>query len=92
MNKNNIVKKEYLTVRELADLLGISRIAVFNRIKKGQIKAEKIGRNFIIHRKDLNEIIPDNQDLTVDEKKRIDQGVDLVIKEYGEVLKMLGQE
>ena len=39
--------KKYLTVKELADLLGISRVAVFKKIKNGQICAEKIGRNYI---------------------------------------------
>ena len=39
-NKN----KKYYTVKELADILGISRVAVFNKIKKGEIKAEKAGR------------------------------------------------
>lgn len=91
MNKPNIIEKEYLTVRELADLLGISRIAVFNKIKKGQIKAEKAGRNFIIYKKDLDDVLPEDI-LTENVKNEIDRGVDRVIKEYGEVLKMLGQE
>lgn len=48
--------KGFYTTTELAKLLGISRIAVFNRIKKGAIKAQKIGRNFIIFKKDLGDI------------------------------------
>lgn len=45
--------KEFYTTKELAELLGISRIAVFNRIKKGDIKAQKMGRNFVIFKKDI---------------------------------------
>jgi len=48
--------KEFYTTKELAELLGISRIAVFNRIKKGDIKAQKMGRNFIIFKKDIGDM------------------------------------
>jgi len=46
-------EKEFLSTTELAKILGISSAAVFKKIKKGQIKAEKGGRNFIIRRKNL---------------------------------------
>ena len=82
--------KNYLTVKELADILNISRVAVFNKIKKGQIKAEKAGRNYIIYKKDLEGVI--NDDLTDKLKKEISNGVAKVIKEYGKALKMLGDE
>jgi len=48
--------KEFYTTKELANLLGISRIAVFNRIKKGTIRAQKMGRNFVIFKKDLGDM------------------------------------
>lgn len=48
--------KEFYTTKELAELLGISRVAVFNRIKKGDIKAQKMGRNFVIFKKDIGDI------------------------------------
>jgi len=44
--------KDFYTTKELAGILGISRIAVFKRIKKGAIKARKIGRNFAIFKKE----------------------------------------
>ncbi|PIU15210.1 hypothetical protein COT20_02005 [bacterium (Candidatus Gribaldobacteria) CG08_land_8_20_14_0_20_39_15] len=47
--------KEFYTTKELADLLGISRVAVFNRIKNGDIKAQKMGRNFVIFKKDIGD-------------------------------------
>ena len=39
------MEKEYLSTSEVAKILGISRIAVFKKIKSGEIKAEKKGRN-----------------------------------------------
>lgn len=48
--------KEFYTTAELAKMLKISRIAVFNKIKSGEIKAQKMGRNFVIFKKDLKNI------------------------------------
>ncbi|MFA5013240.1 MAG: helix-turn-helix domain-containing protein [Candidatus Paceibacterota bacterium] len=48
--------KDFYTTKELSELLGISRVAVFNRIKKGDIKAQKMGRNFVIFKKDIGDI------------------------------------
>ncbi len=81
--------KKFFTVQELANILGVSRIAVFNRIKKSQIKAEKIGRNYIIQREDAPGI---GEVMTEATKKKIDQGVKKTVKEYSEVLKLLGRE
>ncbi len=39
---------------ELASLLGVSRISVFYRLKNGSIKGCKIGRNFVIFKKDID--------------------------------------
>lgn len=49
-------RKDFYTTAELAVILKISRIAVFNKIKKGEIKAQKMGRNFVIFKKDLDNI------------------------------------
>ena len=49
--------KKFYTTTELAEILGISRVAVFKRIKNGSIKAQKIGRNFVIYKKDIGKII-----------------------------------
>ena len=67
---------------------------VFKKIKKGRIKAEKIGRNYIIKREDVNDIIGNvlTEKLTDNTKKEIGRGVAKIIKEYGEVLKKLGKE
>ncbi|PIT95257.1 hypothetical protein COT98_00465 [Candidatus Falkowbacteria bacterium CG10_big_fil_rev_8_21_14_0_10_39_9] len=85
-----VLNKDCFTVKELADLIGISRVAVFNRIKLGKIKAEKIGRNYVIYKKDLPDML--NASLSSDDKEKIDKGIRKVLQDYGETIKMLGQE
>ncbi|MGD9642839.1 MAG: helix-turn-helix domain-containing protein [Elusimicrobiales bacterium] len=40
--------REFYSLPEVAALLGISRIAVFKRVKKGQLEALRIGRNWAV--------------------------------------------
>jgi excisionase family DNA binding protein len=49
-----IKQKDFYTTHELGELLGISRISVFKRVRQGSIKAVKMGRNFVIFKKDIN--------------------------------------
>lgn len=79
--------KEYISTMEAADKLGISRVAVFQKIKEGEIKAQKIGRNYAIP---LSEIKAYTKE-TLDEeaKKNIDKAVKRTVKEYGETLRKL---
>lgn len=84
------MNKKYITTTELADFLGISREAIRKKIKKGQIRAEKIGRNFVIDRKFLPEIL--NTKLNANNKKEIEKSVEKTVKEYGEAIKLLGKE
>ncbi len=81
---------EYITIPQLAQLLGISRIAVFKKVKRGEIKAAKIGRNYAIPKKDLEAIL--GKTLTGPDKKAIDAAVKKTVREYGETLKLLGKE
>lgn len=48
----------YVSVAQAAETWGISRIAVFKKIKKGQIKAQKIGRSYAILKSDLRDQTP----------------------------------
>jgi len=82
-------KEKYLSVAQLAKILGISRIAVYKKIIKGEIEAFKIGRSFIIPQEELGKIL--GETLTEKQKKIIDKGMEKTIKEYGETLKLLGQ-
>ncbi|MDO8734090.1 MAG: helix-turn-helix domain-containing protein [Elusimicrobiota bacterium] len=83
-------KNKYITIPELAKILGISRIAVYKKVKSGKIKAIKIGRNFAVSKKYVDNIIG-NQPSEKD-KKEIDTAIKKTVKEYGEVLKLLGRE
>jgi excisionase family DNA binding protein len=84
------MKKEMLSTSEVAKLLGISRVAVFKQIKAGKIKAKKVGRSFVIERKDLPQVL--ETVLSGSKKKQIEKAVDKTIREYSKVLKLLGQE
>jgi excisionase family DNA binding protein len=83
-------QEKFLSTAELAKILGISRIAVFKKIKEGKINAMKVGRNFVIDRADLGEIL--GEVLKNSDKKEIDDAVKKTVREYGETLKMLGKE
>ncbi|MBD3264656.1 MAG: helix-turn-helix domain-containing protein [Candidatus Omnitrophica bacterium] len=82
--------KEYYTIPELAKILGISRIAVYKQVKKGEIKAIKIGRNYAIPRKCIDNIL--GKTLGKDVKSELDKAVVRTVSEYGEVLRLLGKE
>ena len=85
---NKISDQQYFSIPQIAQKLGISRIAVYQKVKKGEIKAMKIGRNFAIMANEIKNIL--NQVLTSDQKKTIDLGVKKTVKEYSEALRLLG--
>jgi len=82
--------KKLLSTIEVAKILGISRVAVFKKIKSGEIKAEKVGRNFVIDRRELPDIL--SVILNENKKREIEQSVKKTVKEYGQTLKLLGKE
>lgn len=84
------MKKELISTIAVAKILGISRIAVFKKIKSGEIKAIKVGRNFVIDTTDLPDIL--NKTLGENKKREIEQAVKRTVREYGETLKLLGSE
>lgn len=89
MLSKNMRKEQFVSTQEAAKILGISRIAVFNKIKKGEIPAQKVGRNYIIDKKDLG--LGQTDKLTSREKKVLDQAINKTFKEYGKTLKLLGE-
>jgi excisionase family DNA binding protein len=84
------MERDFLSTIEVAKLLGISRIAVFKKIKLGQIKAQKVGRNFVIAKSELPFLLKDS--LGEIEKNQIEKAVAKTVAEYGETLKLLGKE
>lgn len=86
MNEN----KAYLSTSELAKYLGVSRIAIFKKIKNGQIKAEKFGGNYLISKEEVSTIM--GQFISAEKKEDIKRSVRRVIKDYRPALEKLGEE
>ncbi len=82
--------KKYISVSELAKMLGISRVAVLKKITKGQLPAQKVGRAYVISIEDISDIV-DIEDPEA-KKAEISEAVKRVVDEYGETLKLLGKE
>ncbi|MFA6197609.1 MAG: excisionase family DNA-binding protein [Patescibacteria group bacterium] len=78
----------YISTIEAAKRLGISRIAVFKKIKSGDIKADKIGRNYAVPVTEIERLTKPN--LSDADKALIDRAVKKTVREYGETLKLLG--
>ena len=83
-------KTRYITIPELARILGISRIALHSKVKNGEIKATKIGRSYAIDRKDVEHIL--GTALPEEDRRQIDAAVKKTVAEYGQTLKLLGAE
>ncbi len=82
--------KKHLSTVEAAKILSISRVAVFKKIKSGTIKADKVGRNYIIAKNEINRVL--GASLSDERKKEIDQAIEKTVSEYGETLRLLGKE
>jgi putative resolvase len=84
------MNKKFFSTQEVADLLKVSRVAIFNKIKKGEIKAEKVGRNYVIPSESLSEIF----DIKLSDKTKdeLSSSVDKVIEDYEETIRLLGNE
>lgn len=85
----NKMGDRFISTSEAAKILGISRVAVFQKIQSGKIKAEKIGRNFVI---DKVILIGNLDELNNERKKEITKVVSDVLRDYGDVIKRLGKE
>ena len=70
--------------------MGVSRITIYNRVKKGQIPAEMVGKTFRITDNTVNNIL--NSKMTKSHKDLIDRAIRKTIEDYGEVLKKLSRE
>ena len=82
-------KKMYSTI-EAAKILQLSRIEIFRKIKNGKIKAEKVGRNYVIGHNDLLEAL--GKIVGSSKKERIENAVKRAVKEYGKTFKKLSEE
>ncbi|MDI6450144.1 helix-turn-helix domain-containing protein [Anaerobaca lacustris] len=85
MGKSNLI-----TIPKLAELLGISRIAVYNQVRAGKIAATKVGRIHVINDRTVQQVL--RKRVGALDKQRVDQAVRKVVRDYGEVLKRLARE
>lgn len=79
-----------MTIPQLARELGVSRVAVWNKVKSGKIPAQKVGAQYVIAAQDANVVL--GRSLTDEQRARIRDAVGRVVKEYGPVLKRLSRE
>lgn len=84
------MEKKLFSTIEAAKILGISRISVFKKIKTGEIKAKRVGRNFVIEKNELFSLL--GSVLGQSKKHEIEQAVHKTVREYGETLRLLGKE
>lgn len=84
------MQKQFYSIAEVAALLGVSRVAVFNKVKKGVLPAQKIGRAYVIPAHALSSL--GIGPLTTKQKKDITHGVKKVVDQYGETLQLLAKE
>lgn len=82
--------KELLSTTEVASLLGISRVAVFKKIKTGELPAQKVGRNYVIERRHVQPLA--GHALSRAEKAEIARVVGKAVAEYREAFDLLGRE
>ena len=74
-----------------AELLGVSRVAIFKWIKSGKLPAKRWGRNYLIEIKDIANLAG-SRPLTEEQKKQVANAVQKAVGEYLEVFRLLGKE
>ncbi len=82
--------KGHFSTTEIAHLLGVSRIAIFKKIKEGKIRAEKVGRNYIVPHEELNSIL--GIFVTPNKKNEIEKIVKKAVERYHPTFRRLGRE
>jgi len=85
-----MVRGGQVTIPQLAEMLGISRIAVYKKVKAGRIPATKVGRFYVISDRTVNEVL--QKTLRQCDRQRVDRAVKKVVRDYGDVLKRLARE
>lgn len=83
------MKKTFYSGQEAAEACGVTRLTIGRWIKSGKIKAEKVGRTYVIP---LSEIAKCMKEAPEDLRKEIQDAVKRVVKEYGETLDLLAKE
>jgi excisionase family DNA binding protein len=85
-----MVAQKDMTIPQLARELGVSRVAVWNKVKSGKIPAHKVGSQYVIRAHDASKIL--GKRLTHKNRVWIHHTVGRVVRDYGPVLKKLSRE
>ncbi|HOX41536.1 MAG TPA: helix-turn-helix domain-containing protein [bacterium] len=81
--------KKFVSTSEAGEILGLSRTQVFRLVQSGKIPAIRVGGNYLIKLSDLGVNLETNISKA---EKEVDKAVKRVFKEYGDVIKKLGEE
>jgi excisionase family DNA binding protein len=84
------MREKMMTIPKLADKMGLSRVAVYKKVKSGKIPATKVGRIYVIATKDVKDLLPSPP--SKKELKWVDEAVKREVQEYGMVFKWLSTE
>lgn len=82
-------QENFVSTTEAAEITGLDRVQIFRLIKSGQLPAVRIGRNYIIRKKDLGVF---TDEVTSKDKKVIESSVRRVFSDYGDVIRELGDK
>jgi excisionase family DNA binding protein len=82
--------KKIFSIKEVADLLGVDRVTVYRWVKSGKVRAELIGKSYVISVEDLPHHLLG--ELSEEKKGQIRDAVTQALKEYGETFRALARE
>ena len=57
MNKNKMMKEQYYTIEEVAEMLKVAYLTVYRWIQAGKLIAYKAGKQYRIKEEDLNKFL-----------------------------------
>lgn len=83
-------EKMYFSTTEVGKIMHVSREAVLKKIKTGRLSAQKVGRNYIIFKEDLEAVLGNSVSPT--QKEEIERIVKKAVEKYHETFKRLGDE
>jgi len=77
-----------MSIPQLAAEMGVSRVTIYQRVRRGEIAATRVGRNYVISADTVREVL--GLDTTPDRTRRVSRAVGRAVVEYGDLLKWLG--
>jgi len=80
-------KKSYASIPQAAKILRKSRIAVFKQVKKGNIDAVRIGKNYMVPKSFLKKMILNKT--IKDIERDINNAIKKAMKEFKNILELI---